>query len=79
MENKELRDKINRAISIEFEKDVETFTPDAELKSTLELDSLSLVDLVALIEEEVGVVIANEDVKKIKTFKDLYEFVESHI
>lgn len=79
MENKDLREKINKAISIEFEKDVETFTLDAELKSTLDLDSLSLVDLVALVEEKFGVVIANEDIKKIKTFKDLYEFVESHI
>jgi len=79
MENKELREKISKAIAKEFEKDEETFELDAELKSTLELDSLSLVDLVAIVEEKTGVTIANEDIKNIKTFRDLYEFVESHV
>lgn len=79
MENKELREKISKAIAKEFEKDEETFELDAELKPTLELDSLSLVDLVAIVEEKTGVTIANEDIKNIKTFRDLYEFVESHV
>ena len=79
MENKELREKISKAIAKEFEKDEETFELDAELKPTLELDRLSLVDLVAIVEEKTGVTIANEDIKNIKTFRDLYEFVESHV
>lgn len=78
MENKELRAKISKAIAEEFEKDEETFALDAELKPTLDLDSLSLVDLVVLVEETAGVTLGDEDIKHVKTFRDLYEFVETH-
>ena len=73
-----MRSKLSKAIAREFEKDETTFELDAELKTTLELDSLSLVDLIALVEELAEVKIKNEDVKGIKTFKDLYEYVEAH-
>ena len=79
MENKEIRNRINKAIAKEFETDEQTFKLDAGLLPTLRLDSLSLVDLVSLVEEQTGVVIGEEDIKSIKTFKDLYEFLESRM
>ncbi len=79
MKNIELRKKISSAIAEEFEKKEELFEPDAILKETLELDSLSLVDLVALVEEVTGVSVGNEDVKHINTFEDLYNFVEKKL
>jgi len=79
MENIELRDNIKKAIANEFEVEERDLTLDCDLKSTLELDILSLVDLVGLVEEEAGVKIENEDVKHIKTLKDLFEFVEAHV
>ena len=50
MERQELIGKINSALADEFEVEESVITPDAPIKETLELDSLSLVDLVALIE-----------------------------
>ena len=50
MEKQELIEKINAALAEEFEVDESVITPEAPIKETLELDSLSLVDLVALIE-----------------------------
>lgn len=50
-------------------------TPEAPIKETLELDSLSLVDLVALIESNFGIKIAGSEVSNIKTFASLYDFV----
>ena len=78
MKKQELIEKINAAVADEFEKEIEEMKPEASLKETLELDSLSLVDLVALIEEETGVKIKNEEVKNIKTFDDLYSYVYNH-
>ena len=78
MKKQELIEKINNAVADEFEKEIEDMKPEASLKETLELDSLSLVDLVALIEEETGVKIKNEEVKNIKTFDDLYSYVYNH-
>ena len=45
------------------------------IKDTLELDSLSLVDLVALIESNFGIKIQGSEVSKIQTFGALYDFV----
>ena len=74
MERQELIGKINSALADEFEVE-SVITPDAPIKETLELDSLSLVDLVALIESNFGIKIEGTQVSSIKTFESLYDFV----
>lgn len=75
MEKQELIEKINAALAEEFEVDESVITPEAPIKETLELDSLSLVDLVALIESNFGIKIQGTEVSNIKTFAALYDFV----
>ena len=75
MERQELIGKINSALADEFEVEESVITPDAPFKETLELDSLSLVDLVALIESNFGIKIEGTQVSSIKTFEALYDFV----
>lgn len=75
MEKQELIGKINSALADEFEVEESVITPDAPIKETLELDSLSLVDLVALIESNFGIKIEGTQVSNIKTFESLYDFV----
>ena len=75
MERQELIGKINSALADEFEVEASVITPDAPIKETLELDSLSLVDLVALIESNFGIKIEGTQVSSIKTFEALYDFV----
>ena len=75
MEKQELIEKINSALADEFEVEESVITPEAPIKETLELDSLSLVDLVALIEYNFGIKIAGSEVSNIKTFASLYDFV----
>ena len=75
MEKQELIAKINEVLADEFEVEVSTITPDANIKKTLQLDSLSLVDMVALIEETFGVSIKGAEVANIQTFGMLYDFV----
>ena len=75
MERQELVGKINSALADEFEVEESVITPDAPIKETLELDSLSLVDLVALIESNFGIKIEGTQVSSIKTFEALYDFV----
>lgn len=70
--------KVNSVLAEEFEVEESTLTPDAVIKTTLALDSLSLVDLVAIIHTEYGVKIPAEDLPKVQTFKDLYDYIESH-
>lgn len=75
MERQELIGNINSALADEFEVEESVITPDAPIKETLELDSLSLVDLVALIESNFGIKIEGTQVSSIKTFEALYDFV----
>jgi acyl carrier protein len=75
MEKQELIAKINEALADEFEVEAGVITPEANIKKTLQLDSLSLVDMVALIEEAFGVSIKGAEVSGIQTFGALYDFV----
>ena len=51
MTREEIIEKVNNLLSEEFEVDLGELTPDANIKETLALDSLSLVDLVALVQQ----------------------------
>jgi acyl carrier protein len=79
MDKKELIVKVNGILAEEFETDIEKITPDANIKKTLELDSLSLVDMIALIDNEFGVKIANTDLPKIQTFQALYDYLAENV
>ena len=78
MTREELIEKVAETLSEEFEVDQEVITPDAVIYDTLELDSLSLVDLVAVVQYTFKVKIPVADLPSVKTFNDLYDYIESH-
>jgi acyl carrier protein len=69
---------VNSILAEEFEIEESEFAPDANLKETLGLDSINLVDLIALVQYHYKVTIPIEDLKKIQTFTDLYDYIEQH-
>ena len=71
--------KINETLAEEFEVEVSDITPEANIKETLQLDSLSLVDMVALIESEFGVKIKGAEMVQVQTFQALYDFIEGRL
>lgn len=79
MEKQGLIEKVNDVLAEEFEVEVSDITPDANIKETLQLDSLSLVDMVALIETEFGVKIQSGEVSTILTFESLYDFIDKRL
>lgn len=68
---------INAKIAEEFEIDEADITPDAPIFETLELDSISLIDLVSIVHQDYGIKIAKEDLPQLKTFGDLYDYIET--
>lgn len=73
---------INLAVKVlaeEFEAEQEQLTEDALIKETLELDSLSLVDFIAVIDHTFKVKIPNDDLPKVKTFGQLYDYLEARM
>ena len=79
MEKQVLIATINQALADEFEVEVSDITPDANIRDILHLDSLSLVDMVALIESTFKVKIKGTDVGKILTFGALYDLLDQLI
>ena len=75
MGKNELIAKIDETLAEEFEVEVSDITPEANIKETLELDSVSLVDMVALVESEFGVKIQGAEMLKIQTFQALYDYI----
>lgn len=58
----------------EFEVDPAIITPEANLRTTLDLDSLDYVDLVVVIESNLGFKVVGEDFINIHTFQDFYDY-----
>jgi len=75
MDKNELALRLNNLLAEEFEVEAEAITPDANIKSTLMLDSLSLVDMVALIESAFGVSVKGTEAASVQTFGALYDFI----
>lgn len=71
--------QVNSILSEEFEVEEAQIVPDANVKDTLSLDSLSLVDLVAIVQQTYKIKIPVADLRTIQTFDDLYNYIESHL
>ena len=79
MTREEIVSKVNALLSEEFEVEQDAFEPEANVKETLSLDSLSLVDLVAIIQQTYKIKIPVTDLREIKTFNNLYDYIKSHL
>lgn len=66
-------------LSEEFEVNQEMIQPESNLKETLDLDSLDYVDLVVVIEENLGFKPTAEDFKLVRTFNDFYDLVQKKL
>ena len=76
MKKEDIIEKINDFLIDEFEVESDDITPEADLKETLELDSLDFVDLVVAIESNFGIKLLGEDFINIKTLQDFYNLIE---
>lgn len=56
----------------------EEVKPDASFIEDLGADSLDIVELVMALEEEYEMEISDEDAEKIKTVKDVIQYIEGH-
>jgi acyl carrier protein len=68
-----------RFLSEEFEVDQDAIQPENNLKETLDLDSLDYVDLVVVIDDNLGFKPTADDFKTIETFNDFFDLVEKKL
>jgi acyl carrier protein len=79
MKQTDIIEKINAFLVEEFEVDPEKITPQANLKETLDLDSLDYIDLVVVVENNLGFKVKPEDFIGIATFQDFYNYVSARV
>ncbi|MBD79186.1 MAG: acyl carrier protein [Crocinitomicaceae bacterium] len=79
MTREEIEMRVNEFLVEEFEVDEDIIVPDANLKETLDLDSLDYVDLVVVIEQYFGFKVKGEDFVSIATLKDFYDYIENKV
>jgi len=70
-------DKIKSIVVDQLGVDEDQVTEDASFVDDLGADSLDTVELIMAFEEEFDVEIPDEDAQKIKTVKDVIEYIES--
>lgn len=66
---------INNFLHEEFEVELSKIIPSADLKSTLELDSLDYIDLVVVMEKNLHIKVDPADLVDIISMQDLYTYV----
>jgi acyl carrier protein len=71
----QIQDRVVEALA-SFGPDASQITPDATFEE-LDIDSLDLVELAQIVEDEYGVVLKGEDMKELKTVGDAVELISS--
>ncbi|WP_459209541.1 phosphopantetheine-binding protein [Aquimarina rhabdastrellae] len=79
MESNLIIEKVNEFLVEEFEVEIEEISPEANLKETLDLDSLDYVDLVVAIEATFGVKLVGEDFVGVENFQNFYDLIENKV
>lgn len=71
--------RLKRIIVEHLGVDDEEVAPTASFVDDLNADSLELVELVTLLEEEFGFEFPDEDVRRIQTVQDAVDYIEEHL
>ncbi|MGB0402839.1 MAG: acyl carrier protein [Salibacteraceae bacterium] len=79
MTREEIEERVNEFLVEEFEVEEDQISPEANLKETLDLDSLDYVDLVVVIEQYFGFKVKGEDFVNIATLLDFYNYIENKV
>jgi acyl carrier protein len=68
-------EKVNEFLIEEFELEKDQLIAEALMKDDLDIESLDFVDIAVVIEKEFGLKVTSEQMVKIKTLDDLYNFI----
>ncbi|HOV87255.1 MAG TPA: acyl carrier protein [Syntrophobacteraceae bacterium] len=74
-----MRNKVVDIIANQLGVDKEIVTPEANVVDDLGADSLDVVELVMALEEAFDLEIPDEEAEKIRTVKDIFEYLEKSL
>jgi acyl carrier protein len=70
--------RVKEIVAEQLGRDVNEVTGESSFIDDLGADSLDIVELVMAMEDEFGIEIPDEDAEKIKTVKDVVEYIKGH-
>ncbi len=73
----QIADRLTEAL-VEFGEERENITPDAAFEE-LDIDSLDLVEMAQIVDDDYGVEIKDSEMDQLKTFGDAVDFVASRL
>jgi len=76
MERDQIIEKVNGFLEDEFEIDPGLLVSESSFKKDLGIDSLDIVDIVVMVDSIFGVKIKSEDLGKILTLGEFYDFIQ---
>ncbi|MGX8707520.1 MAG: acyl carrier protein [Bacteroidales bacterium] len=79
MDINEIKDKVRTFLIDEMEIEPGKIADDARLKEDMGIDSLEVVDIVVLVDQEFGFKMKPEDFKDLKTFEQFCNFILSRV
>ena len=79
MQKEDIIAKVNVFLVDEFELEEDQLVLDALLKDDLDIESLDFVDIAVLIEKEFKFKMRTEEMAKLRTLDDLYNYISQQL
>lgn len=73
----ELQDFIQNLVNLFDDIDTSNFSVLTDFKDNDEWNSLLVLSVIAMVDEEYGIIITSDDIRQAKTIGDLYSIVKS--
>lgn len=73
----ELQDFIQNIVNLFDDIDTSNFSALTDFKDNDEWNSLLVLSVIAMVDEEYGIIITSDDIRQAKTIGDLYSIVKS--
>ena len=71
-------EKIKELLAKQLRIDINTIEDDANIIEELGADSLDVVEMLMAIEDNLGVIISDDDAVKLKTVRDVADYIEAN-
>ena len=71
-------EEIKKLLVEQMGLDAGSITPDAKLITDLKLNSLELAEFILICEEEYGITIDDDELRKLVTVRDIAAYAEKH-
>ncbi|HPW78784.1 MAG TPA: phosphopantetheine-binding protein [Bacteroidales bacterium] len=79
MDRKQIIEIVNKFLIEDIEIDSNALIEEALLKEDLGIDSLDFVDIVVVVEQNFGFKIKPEEMSKVKTLSQFYDYIEGKL